>query len=48
MSFFYPPKVFLLFIFAEDLSSVVPAFKIIILADIVSATFILKRQNDAK
>jgi len=48
MSFFYPPKVFLLFIFAEDLSSVVPAFKIISLADNMSATFCLRRQNDAK
>jgi len=48
MSFFYPPKVFLLFIFAKDLTSVVPAFKIIVLADNMSAAFILRRQNDAK
>jgi len=48
MSFFYPPKVFLLFIFAEDLTSVVPASKISSLADIMSVTFCLRRQNDAK
>jgi len=46
MSFLYPPKIFVLFIFAVDLSSVIPTPKTGILAVIMSVKIISTRQND--
>jgi hypothetical protein len=48
MSFLYPPKVFLLIIFAADSSSVIPARKNTVSADNLSAIFIFRRQNGAQ
>jgi len=45
MSFLYPPKVLLLFIFAADSSSVIPTLKTDNLTDRMSVNIFFERQN---